>query len=185
MWHFWPRELKIRILGDFSTLDRFRVRGSISYCTRMHNPWVLSTGNVSRPSKQNFLQKSDIFQVWGWPITVQALTHLSSKSRFWARNPMKTPLECSDWLHIASGCGTGVYYELRKSQDHPSTFTHKNHDFGGAGGRLHLPSPPAPIWSIPAKLVQRGFIWMLWPYPEIEIGESSKLIQSGWKLNSR
>ena len=58
---------------------------------------------------------------------------------------MKTSLECSDWLHIASGCGTGVYYELRKSQDHPSTFTHKNHDFGGAGGRLHLPSPPAPI----------------------------------------
>ena len=49
---------------------------------------------------------------------------------------MKTSLECSDWLHIASGCGTGVYYELRKSQDHPSTFTHKNHDFGGAGGGL-------------------------------------------------
>ena len=140
MWHFWPRELKIRIFDDFSTLDRFRVRVSIWYRTRMHNPWVLSTGIVPRPSKQFFRQKSDFLEVWGWPITVQALAHLSSKSRFWARKPMETLLECSDWLRIASGCTTGDYYELRKFQDHPSTFTHKNHDFGGAGvGYICLP----------------------------------------------
>ena len=146
--HFWFRELKIWIFDDFSTLDRFRVRGSISYCTRMDNPWVLSTGTAPRPSKQFFRQKSDFLEVWGWPITVQALAHSRSKSRFWARKSMETLLECSDWLHIAPGCTTDDYYELRKFQDHPSSFTHKIRDFGGAGGgRLHLPSPPALIFT--------------------------------------
>ena len=50
----------------------------------------------------------------------------------------ETHLECSDLLHIASGCTTGDYYELRQFQDHPSTFTHKNYSFGGAEDRLHL-----------------------------------------------